>query len=111
MTALTASDKVREWEIAIPRGPMICGYCGETEYFPGEAQKYLDLGHLELTGHHGLGVGSDGELVVLVEAAWLSGSPDHLPHLCKQIPAEVRGEYAADIAAILAKRKRTEEKP
>jgi hypothetical protein len=92
--------------ITVPRGPMICGYCGETEFFgPGGA--HLTIGYLTLTGFHMLGVHREtGELVVLAEATWPDGRVDYLSHLCEAIPAEVRAEYAADIAAVLAAGKR-----
>jgi hypothetical protein len=94
------------FEITIPAGPLVCGYCGETELFDHvpPAPQWLMLGYIQLTGFHSLGVGPAGELVVLAEITHLNGRRDCLPHLCQQIPAGVLEEYAADIAAILAGR-------
>jgi hypothetical protein len=47
-----------------------------------------------------------GELVVLAETEAAAGPARPLPHHCTQIPDEVRAEYAADIAAALAKHER-----
>lgn len=91
------------FEITVPGGPMVCGYCGKTETWSRhEAAPQLKLGYVQLTGFHTLGVGPAGELVVLAEAKWLNGQIDHLPHLCEQIPAEIYERYASDIAAALA---------
>jgi hypothetical protein len=96
------------FEITIPRGPMVCGYCGETEHFtggePGAHQK-LVIGYLELTGIHSLGVGPDGELVVLAEVRWWHGkAAGWLAHLCTQIPPEVYEECAGDIARLASQK-------
>lgn len=94
-----------EFEITVPSGPLVCGYCDETETWARhEAAAQLLVGYLALTGYHSLGVGPDGELVVLAEAEWLGGRIDHLPHLCEKIPDEVRAKYADDIAAVVARR-------
>lgn len=100
MTAGPQHPGTGEFEITVPRGPLVCGYCGETEWFSNEAQKHLNIGHLELTGYHALGVGPAGELVVLAEATWLGGRRDHLPHLCEAIPPAMYEKYAAEIAEL-----------
>jgi hypothetical protein len=89
------------WQITVPAGPMVCGYCYTTESAwlaaPGAAA-HLALGYLSLTGFHALGVGPAGELVVLAEAHTLTGATVYLPHLCEQIPDGMREQYADDIA-------------
>jgi hypothetical protein len=95
-----------DFEITIPGGPMVCGYCGQEEHwekFP-PVPAHLALGYLQLTGFRLLGVGPEGELVVLAEATNLSGDIIHLPHLCDKIPDSVRDEYADDIRALIANR-------
>lgn len=93
-----------EWTIDIGRGEMVCGYCGVAERFAAYPVTctLLKLGHLKLTGAHSLGIGqTDGRLVVLAEAQHLSGKAVQLPHLCEQIPHEVRARYADEIRAVL----------
>ena len=85
-----------EFEITIPGGPMVCGYCGTAASWP-----HVVLGYAALTGFHALGVGPGGELVVLVEAVRLDGTVQYLPHLCTTIPDGVYAEHADDIAAIV----------
>jgi hypothetical protein len=101
------TNEPNDFEITVPRGPMVCGYCGETENFDRPVpptmkipQAYLTLGYLELTGVWALGVGPQAELVVLAEARWLNGNMDRLPHLCEKIPPAKYDEYAAEIAAV-----------
>lgn len=94
------------FEITVPRGPMVCGYCGETEWWSHiqPAPAWLQLGYLSLTGFHSIGVGPAGELVVLVECEHMNGRVDHLPHLCAAIPDSVREQYADDIGEIIKAR-------
>lgn len=94
--------------ITVPGGPLVCGYCGAEDRFgstsaagipDGKRQvnpaAELAKGTIRLTGDHALGVGPDGELVVLVEVSAWSGRPaGWLVHLCKQIPASLYEKYA-----------------
>jgi hypothetical protein len=108
-----------DFEITVPGGPMVCGYCGREERWanlsgvPEEARAgfrraaaWLTLGYLSLTGDYLIGVGrDDGRLVVLVEAKRLNGDTVMLPHFCPSIPDAVRARYAAEIAASAAGRR------
>jgi hypothetical protein len=103
--------------ITVPGGPLVCGYCGEEDRFgstsaagilDGERQinpaAELAKGTIGLTGCHALGVGPDGELVVLAEIDAPGGAPaGWLVHLCQQIPSDVYKKYATDIAGILGR--------
>lgn len=87
-----------DWEIT--SRTMTCGYCGRRV-----AWEETDRSWAQLTGFHSLGVHRQtGELVVLAEVTGLAARPGetgHLPHHCKEIPASVQAEYAADIHAIM----------
>ena len=106
------------WTITVPSGPMVCGYCGEKEWWddpervPAEARQdfgriapRLALGYLGLTGEWSLAVAPDGALVVVAFATTLTGDEVPLPHHCTKIPDSEREKYAADVAAILDARK------
>ena len=83
-----------EWEIST-RSHMICGYCGERQSW-----RQLITANWELTGYHMLGIErATGTLVVLAEATTLTGQTVHLPHHCKQIPADIQATYAPEEAS------------
>jgi hypothetical protein len=86
-----------DWEIT--GRTMTCGYCGQCVSW-----EETDRSWARLTGFHSLGVRREtGELVVLAEATGIAARPGetgHLAHHCKEIPASVRDEYAADIRAV-----------
>jgi hypothetical protein len=90
------------------RTGITCGWCGLDETaWPAEpkAAAWLALGYIELTGVLAVGVGPAGELVVLAEvvSVLLSGKPaGYLPHLCADVPAAVREQYADEIAAVVS---------
>ena len=103
-----------EWEF----GPidMTCGFCGLSVSWPELLQDVV-----RMTGTWILAVlvepaqapaagytmlqHEPGELVVLAETEAAAGPARPLPHYCTQIPAEVRAEHAAAIAAAQAKHK------
>jgi hypothetical protein len=108
-----------DFEITIPGGPMVCGWCGREEAWrrppaglPSEYRAafyripaHLALGYLSLTGEWALAAGPGGELVVVAFATDLRGRETPLPHHCDKIPQEVYETYADEIAVAVAGRR------
>ena len=100
-----------DWEFG-PIG-MTCGFCGQSVSWPDLLRSWVRLTGtwilavlLEPAQAPGLGYTlvqhQPGELVVLAETEPGAGPARPLPHYCKQIPPDLYGEYADQIAAALA---------
>jgi len=90
---------------------MICGYCGEHVSWPELHRSWVRLtGAWLLAVRAGAGrpaptcgkyykIHKPGELVVLAETEGIAAHPGQrgtLPHYCRQIPASVQAEHAAE---------------